>query len=278
MTHRNPAYFEQLDAYLDNRLIPDERLAFESKLLREPDLAADLEAERRLRLGLRTRLRPTGAPTSLRLKVQVSLPTTTVDRSSWWTRFTAWLSTPRLVKPYLAVASILVIIILVSGALFLINQRPTAEDHSIFRQLAGKHAAYLKGPALLLDVRGDPADVTGWFADHVPFAVAAPTLADWNLEGGRLGEVHHQPAAHLVYDQAGQHLSLTIFSPQESDFPPSTQTRRGNDDFFVNRDALQPVVLWRINGLGYGLTTDADLSAAELLSLAAALESQLDSQ
>ena len=278
MTHRNPAYFELLDAYLDNRLANDDRLALESRLLREPDLAADLEAERGLRLGLRTRLRPTRAPASLRHNVQEALPTT-LDRPPWWSRITAWLSTPRLVKPYVAAVAILVVIILVGGALFLANPAaPTVEDHSIFRQLAGKHAAYLKGPALLLDVRGGPAEVSGWFADHVPFAVAAPALADWTLEGGRLGEVHHHPAAHLIYDRAGQHLSLTIFSPQESDFSASAQTRRGNDDFFVSSVEQPPVVLWRVDGISYGLTTDADLSTSDLLSLAATMESQLDSQ
>lgn len=270
-----PADFEMLDAYLDNELIKEERLNFEARLSRDTELAEALAATQRFRIAWRSRLAQTQAPASLRASIQAAL-TGSAAQPGWPAWLTTWLTTPQTIKPYVAGAFAVVMIVLLAAILFWVGRMSSPEDQSIFRQIAGQHMAYLKGPALLLDVAGEPAEITAWFSEYVPFPVAVPTLADWRLEGGRLGEVHHQPAAHLIYDRSGKHVSLTLFSPQPTDFPAESRTRLNDDDFFVSQVGQQPVILWRIGQLGYALTTDADLSSAELLALAAELTSQLE--
>jgi anti-sigma factor RsiW len=145
----------------------------------------------------------------------------------------------------------------------------------VFRQFAGKHAVYLE-VAPSLDVRGEPDEVAVWLQERVSFPVSIPTFPDWTLEGGRLGEFHHQAIAHLIYDRVGQHVSLTLFDPLETDFPGSARNRLDGADFFIGTDDQQTVILWRIGDVGYALVGDSSLPTAELLSIAISLNTQLN--
>lgn len=278
MTYLNPADFDRLQAYLDRQLTPEERAAFEARLTQEPDLATALAGEQRLRIGLRTRMRQTRAPASLRATLASSRSTSAAGRP-WRLRWSNWWSTPRPVSPSLATAVLLLIFMVAAllGRWSGVDQPVVpAEDHTVFRQLAGKHAVYLQDSPVPLDVRGQPADVAAWFDPRLPFPVTIPTLTGWNLEGGRLGEYHHRPAAHLVYDRTGQHLSLTLFTPQETDFPPAARRQMEGHQFFAGDDGRHPVLLWQQEEVGYALVGDPALPAEELFSFALEIAPQLE--
>jgi anti-sigma factor RsiW len=264
---------EKIHAYLDDLLGPEDRSAFEARLLAEPSLAAALENERRFRVGLRARLRQAHVPRSLRTDIQATLARS--EAKSPWSRLTGWLSTPLAIQPYAAIAYTLLLFVIFSGLVWWFNQPFSFDDHAVFRQFAGKHAVYLE-IAPTLDVRGEPADIAAWFEQRVPFPVSIPTLADWTLEGGRLGEFHHQGIAHLVYDQAGQHISLTLFVPRETDFPADARQQINDTEFFVGGDDQHTVILWRIGDVGYALVGESSLTTDKLLAIAISLKSQLD--
>jgi anti-sigma factor RsiW len=279
MTTLNPADFELLQAYLDQELPGDERLAFEARLTGDPTLAAALAAEQRLRLGLRVRLRQTRAPATLRASVTAVRPS--VAGESFWSRWVAWWSTPRRISPALGAVSLLVVFLVavLLGRFSGLGQPLTpADDHTVFRQLAGRHAVYLQNKPLPLDVRGQPAEVAAWFASRVSFPVSIPVLAGWQLEGGRLGEYHHQAAVHLVYDRNGEHVSLTEFTPQATDFPPTARQQVDNRDFYRGNDGQRPVIVWRQGELGYALVGNPSVSSTELLTIALDVARQLDHQ
>jgi anti-sigma factor RsiW len=265
---------EIIHAYLDNRLDPEVHAAFEVRLLEEPSLAAAFALERGLRSDLRARLRQTHAPVKLHVDVRAALAGAET-KQSFGQRWIALLSTPWPLRPYVAIVYTLVLFVIFGGIVFWSNRFfSSGEDHSVFRQFAGKHAVYLQA-ALSLDVRGEPDDIAAWLQERVSFPVSVPTLPDWILEGGRLGEFHHQAIAHLIYDRAGQHVSLTLFVPLETDFPGGARKRLDGTDFFVGTDDQQTVILWRIGDVGYALVGDPSLPTAELLSIAISLNSQL---
>lgn len=276
MTTLSPADTTMIHAYLDNQLNTDERIAFETRLAQEPELNAALETERQLRLNLRTRLKQRRAPASLRVSVQSALAETATPALPWWRQALGWFTTPHGVKPYIVVIyTFLVLIIAGSAATWFSLVPQPVDDHSSFTQLVGQHRAYLDNTGLL-DVQGSPADVAAWFADFVPFAVTAPTVEGWTLEGGRLGEFHHRGAAHLVYDRAGQDVSLTLFIPRDTDFPQNAARHVENSTFYIGDTPQYTVILWRTDGVGYALIGPSSINTDELLSIARAFKTQLN--
>lgn len=259
MTSLSPADRQLIHLFLDNEMEAAARRAFESRLEQEPPLAAALEAERQLRRQLQQRMRPTRAPESLRHSVAAQLAAKKQPFWSWWL-------SPQVVRPYQAALAALLLVLVTATALLWLGPAAPAES-SVLTELSGKHALFLNNTGLL-DVRGDPARVADWFKQRLPFAIAAPSLPELRLEGGRLGEVHHQPAAHLVFDRNGQDVSLTLFAPQPGDFNAGALHEIDGTSYRVGGDERFTVIIWQSGAVGYGLVAPANIPLNDLLTLA----------
>lgn len=263
-----------IHAYLDGELSRQEQVKFESRLTQEPALATALEGERHFRRGFRKHVRQTTAPASLRRAVEAALTTAPPPLATRGQRLWQWLTRPQTFQPATALAIVAVWSILLSTGVWWLSQPAgPVENHSVFRQLAGKHGVYLQREPVDTDITGSPSEIRQWFASRLPFSVTVPTLSGWQLEGGRLGEFHHLGTAHLVYDDGSRHISLTLFAARESDFPADSKQIIQGKKFFVGQDDHRVAILWRVGEVGYALVGDPGISAAELLPLAIALRS-----
>lgn len=282
-----------LYAYLDHELSDEIRQKLEARLANEPLLATALQEEQQLRARLQSHVRRLRAPTSLRNRVKQALSSSTspsveqallsADPSfSWWQRLSRWWQTPLRVQPAYLFSYTLFWLIILSGVVYstspalgqVTSETPPVENHSVFRKLAGKHGVYftLDEP---LDIRGTPEQIHQWFQKRVPFTISIPILDGFQLEGARLGEFHHQGTIHLLYRRADQQLSLTLFLPRDSDFPPSSLRHIKNKAFFIGDDGKRHAILWRHNDTGYALVADFTLTEEELLPIATEASQQL---
>ena len=290
-----------LSAYLDDELSDEARQKLETRLANEPLLATALQEEQQLRIRLRSHVRRHRAPTSLRNRVKQALssstappinqiPTSADQPQTWWQRLRGWWQTPLRVQPAYLFSYTLFWLIILSSVLYstrpalgqVASEAPPVENHSVFRQLAGKHGVYftLDEP---LDIRGTPEQIYQWFQKRVPYPISIPTLDGWKLEGARLGEFHHQGTVHLLYRRADQpfdrlrapQLSLTLFLPRDSDFPSNSSLETENQTFFIGDDGKRHAILWRHNETGYALVADFTLTEEELLPIAANASQQL---
>lgn len=273
MTHLDAADYQLLHAYLDDALSADERLSFEARLAQTPELSEALATERHLRQQLQQRVQKITAPASLHASVSEAL-TGQSPSDSVWQKWTVWLKTPQPVRPYQAVLGALLLAVVVGAAALWLGQPvfPVSlpATQTIFDELGRKHAFYLDNTGLL-DIKGSPAEVSRWFNERLTFAVPAPNTAQLSLEGGRLGEVHHQGAAHFVFDYNGQDVSLTLFVPQPEDFSAGTSRQQNGQTYLFSNSGQYLVLLWQVDDLAYALVAPNSLSPDELLSLAEAL-------
>lgn len=277
ITLQNPADFHLVQAYLDRQLPPPERLAFEARLMHEPALAQAITGEQWFRAGLRLRLRPPLAPSPLSEYIQQNMPIAgPPPPEKWWRRWAAWWVVPRLIQPYAAAASLIIVGLLAVAIVQLGTTATPLREGGVFYELAGQHTVYLAKAPVPLDIRGDSSAVSAWFTGRVPFSVFSPTSTEWQLEGARLTELHGQGAAQLVYDRQGVHLSLTVFVPHPTDFPAETRQQLGDDDFFSKQANALTVMVWQSDQLGYALVGDPAVSAAELQTVALDFQRQLE--
>lgn len=277
MTHLNATDHQLLHAYLDGELNAAKRAAFEARLAQEPSLAEALAAERRLRQQLQLRMQKITAPDSLRSSISDALGNSAAPNSaqqSTWQKFVAWLKTPQPMRPYQAALGALLLAVIVGATTLWLGQPAAPASlpgaQTIFDELGRKHAFYLDNTGLL-DVEGSPAEVSRWFHERLPFTVPAPDVATLPLEGGRLGEVHHQGAAHLVFDVNGQDVSLTLFAPQPEDFSVGESRQRNGQTYLIGRDGPYTVLLWQVGEVGYALVAPNSLAQDDLFAIAETL-------
>ncbi len=262
-----------LYAYLDGELAEAERRAFEARLADNPSLAAALEAEKHFRTGLQKRVAQVQAPASLRAAVQTTLAQPVLSPSSWQ-RFLAWCSTPKPLRPVTALLYTLIWLVLLGGVWWGLSPSAPPETPT-YIELADIHALYFEQtPAL--DVSVSPQEIGDWFKNRVPFSVSVPLLDDWTPVGARLGELHRRGAAHILYQRpTGERLSLTLFTPRPTDFPPTAEIRAAGQNFFVGDNGQHRTVLWQTGDVGYALIADVQLPVENQLTLAADLRRQL---
>ena len=262
-----------LHAYLDGELPEQEARALEERLAREGALRRALEMERAFRERFRARMRRVHAPPALRADVERLLQKekrrSTSRLLSWWESILAWLRTSQPMPRWALVLYTALIVFLIGGTSWLIQQRPTPPSdvpHTVFRKLAGKHNVYVY-PTPLVDITGTPAEVAAWFHNRTGRAVSVPQLPEWTLVGGRVGEFHHQPTLHLIYRQGAQYLSVIVFAPRDEDFPPSSRRIVSGREVYVGTAWEQPVILWLEGDNGYALIGERGQSLEALLDL-----------
>ncbi len=255
-----------LHAYLDDKLSAEERLAFEQRLRREPELREKLAFERQFRAQFRETVMRTKTPERLYARVEALLEADASTRHasapsrSWLNWLQEAVSMPR----WAMVATALVILVLLgSEALQLASP---ATPHTSFRRLAGKYDVYFM-PDPVLDVQGDADQVNAWFQGRVSWPVNAPAWAEWTFMGGRLAEFHHEPAVYLLYEGDGQRFAFIEFSPRPSDFPEAKRQVVDGRTLYVDEAFSHPVILWQEGGVGYGLIGDITLSIEDLMAL-----------
>ena len=274
---------QMLYAYLDHELSDEARRSVEARLENEPLLAIALQEEQQLRARLQTHVRQHHAPTSLHHRVREALSSPTPS-PSWWHSIALWWRTPWPLQPVFLLSYTLFWLVILGSVIY--STRPAlgqvaseprpAENHSVFRQLAGKHGVYFAIDAPL-DVRGTNREIIDWFQTRVPAStsVMIPTLSGWTLQGARLGEFHHQGTVHLLYRRADQFISLTLFYPRDSDFPQDTRLEIEDQTFFVGDDGQRQAILWRRDDTGCALVGDSSLTREELLPIATEASQQL---
>ncbi|HET8542171.1 MAG TPA: anti-sigma factor [Anaeromyxobacter sp.] len=248
---RGPVDPATLMAFVDGRLGPDERRAFEARLRADPALASEVRAYEAQRAALHAAFdpvleepipaamlgaappRPRTAPLA-RIAAAVALVAAGAVAGSAGTR--AWLARR--------------------------DAGPAGELASFARQAIVSHAAFAPDARRPVEIAAEQQQaLVTWLSKRLGRDVRAPFLEDRGLRlvGGRLlpGDVEH-PAAQLMYETtAGARVTLFIRAVG-ADAPPAA--------FRVREEAGVSAFYWVEDDWGYALT--GELGRAELLDLA----------
>jgi anti-sigma factor RsiW len=204
------------------------------------------------------RLPERAAPARLVAGVERVLATPRPRRPSLWRR--AWV-------PVLAAAAVLAVLLPVVVAQH--RDAARAQATAMVREAVGDHMRIVQAQRPLEIESGDGHRVRPWFEGRLDFAPALPFAGDGDvpLRGGTLAWFLDRKAAAFVYGLRLHTVTLLVFRDEGLPWPSSGWQRVGSRD--VHRASARgfTVVLWRANGLGYALVSDAD--ARELLDLAA---------
>ena len=193
---------DDLNAYVDNRMSPERRVAVEAILRETPDLAARVEADRANRDALRARLAAKGAePIPARLRISTIRA---ARRDRRW-------RTSRL-----AAAAVVLLAVGAAGgyagrgALAPPTVAPTAQ---VTRNSIAAWRVYTVEVAHPVEVRAsEQAHLLKWLSKRLGRTLTAPDLSKYGyrLIGGRLLPAGSAAAALLMYDTEGG-ARLTVY-------------------------------------------------------------------
>ncbi len=153
-----------------------------------------------------------------------------------------------------------------------LTQRTTASrvaTATMVGEAIGDHLRLLQAQRALEIESGDGHQVRPWFEGRLDFS---PVLRfagnrDVPLRGGALAWFVDRKAAAFVYGLRRHTVSLFVFRPDGLPWPATGWERAGSLDVYRADARGFTVILWRADGLGYALVSDAD--PREVLEIAA---------
>jgi mycothiol system anti-sigma-R factor len=229
-----------VDTYLDGEFAEADRVEFEQHLEQCDDCKRYVRGQADWKAAVKAAAPREQAPAALRNRVQRA-----IAREKSPAALVRRLPNKRWAARVLPVAAALGVLgtLVVSRVSF----TPVAAD------VIAKHRR-----ALPLEVAGDPASIAKWYQDKLDFRFKAPDLPKAALRGGRLSSVGDKQAAYLVYDVAGNKVSVMVFDA--SDLPFEAQHKRmiGNREVWFDEGRGYNVALYRDRGVGYAIASDMD--------------------
>ncbi len=186
---------EELSAYLDGELAPEEARAFQHHLSSCASCQEKMKVLSALEEAVTRSAEVSRAPQTLYRYVS------SLARPSLWSSFChAW-----TMKTALAFVLILAV---TSVAGWWWQRGREGKYEELAQVLVATHIHYLHVPDALEIASADPTIITHWFRGRIPFPVRIPQLNDVHLLGGRLSPLLGQPAALIFYECEGKRLSL----------------------------------------------------------------------
>ncbi len=167
--------------------------------------------------------------------------------------------------PRWAAAAAVAVLVVGMGWTFLPHPgAPGAEDEDdVMVDAAVDQQEHAVTAAHLTDLAsGDAAEVQAWFKGKLAYTPPVPDLKaqGYELVGGRLDEVHGQPAAALTYKHDADYVTVFVCSAQKP----------GDKDLDTDTDDDYHVVYWTKGSMSFWMISKLDPAA--LKTLAAGLQ------
>jgi anti-sigma factor RsiW len=245
-----------VDAYLDGEFDTAERAEADGHLAKCERCRAHVEAQRRIRIALRARLREAmtppadagRAPPALRARIEDAFAR---QRLPLWRRALS----PLRVGALVACAA---------GALLVFGVHQIMLDgRTTFRPDALVEDAVLHHHRSL-PLEASAAALPGWFIGKLDFNAAPPRFgADGvHVLGGRLSRLRERDAAYIRYEVPHGHAGLFIVDDPSRRFAASGREVQAGSHLvrLVNARGYN-VAVWRENEIVYSLVSDLDESA-----------------
>jgi anti-sigma factor RsiW len=178
-----------------------------------------------------------------------------------------WRRWRRALVPALAAAAVLVVAGPVVVAQYTAATR--AATATMVNEAIGDHLRIVQSQRPLEIESGDGHRVRPWFEGRLEFSPVLRFGGDDRvpLRGGALAWFLDRKAAAFVYALRLHTVTLFVFRPEGLPWPTSGWERAGAREVYRSAGRGFTVVLWRADGLGYALVSDAD--AREVLEIAA---------
>jgi len=172
----------------------------------------------------------------------------------------------RALVPALAAAAVLVVAGPVVVAQYTAATR--AATATMVNEAIADHLRIVQAQRPLEIESGDGHRVRPWFEGRLEFSPVLRFGGDDRvpLRGGALAWFLDRKAAAFVYGLRLHTVTLFVFRPDGLPWPTSGGERVGTREVYRSTARGFTVLLWRADGLGYALVSDAD--AREVLELA----------
>ncbi|HEV8474097.1 MAG TPA: hypothetical protein VGR82_15075 [Methylomirabilota bacterium] len=159
-----------------------------------------------------------------------------------------------------ALAAALVALVTVPVVVYQRAAASRAATAALVGEAVGDHLRLLQAQRPLEIESGDGHRVRPWFEGRLDFSPVLPFAGDRDvpLRGGALAWFVDRKAAAFVYGLRLHTVSLFVFRADALPWPTTGWRRVGARDVFSAQTRGFTVVLWRANGLGYALVSDAD--------------------
>jgi len=238
------------------RLGPDDSRALAAHLAGCPECAHEDAAERLLSEALEHRLPERPASAALRERIAASMVAT--RRPRW--------------RGALVPALVAALALAVTVPPVLYRQavvRHEAATAEMVGEAVGDHLRILQAQRPLEIESGGVHQVRPWFEGRLDFSPVVPFAGDETvpLRGGALAYFEDRRAAAFVYGLRQHTITLLVFRAERLPWPRTDLVRLGNVEAYRTQTRGFTVILWRANGLGYALVSDAD--PTELTQIAA---------
>jgi anti-sigma factor RsiW len=245
-----------VDAYLDGEFDAAERAEADAHLARCERCRGHVEAQRRIRIALRARLREAmappadagRAPPALRARIEEAFAR---QRVPLWRRAMSPLRIGALVA--CAAGALLVF-----GVHDVIAERPgTFRPDALVEDAVSHHHR-------ALPLEASAAAIPGWFVGKLEFNASPPRFgADGvHVLGARLSHLRERDAAYIRYELPHGHAGLFIVDDPSRRFAASGREVQAGAHLvrLVNARGYN-VAVWRENEIVYSLVSDLDESA-----------------